>query len=533
MKLNPLHLIDSYKISHVHMYPDNTTTVYSNFTARSGAHSNLLNKNFGKTVFIGLQGTLKQLTEIWNDGFFRLPKREVVAAYKRRIEGIVGPNQDVSHIEALHDLGYLPIEVRALAEGTLVPYQIPYFIIHNTHPDFAWITNYLEDFLSAQSWKMINNATLAYELRTILSEYSERQGLGVDFVPWQGHDFSFRGMSGVYDGATTSFAHLTSFSGSDAVSGVDYAEQYYNADIEKQLVSGSVPASEHSVMCAGGEKGEIETFRRMLKKYPTGLLSMVSDSWDFFRVITEYATVLKDEIMSRDGKLVYRPDSGDPADILCGFTIAQPGMDFDESKVYAVYLDNKWYEYFCHPEIGWETGKEFTESEVKGAVQCLWEIFDGTTNEQGYRTLDSHVGLIYGDSINAIRMNDILQRLENKGFAANNIVFGVGSYSYNMSSRDTYGMAMKATYVVVNGEERNIQKDPKTGDGMKKSATGLLVVLAPPGEDLDMLEGLNEFGLAEWEGINQLKPVYRNGVLLKEISLSEIRKRLWNWDDKI
>lgn len=570
MLLNPLFLIDSYKISHKFMYPDGISEVYSNFTARSGTHSNLNDKNFGHTVFVGLQGTLKQLTEIWDEGFFKLPKDEVVTAYKRRIEGIVGPGQDVDHIAALHDLGYLPIEVRALKEGTLVPYKVPYFTIRNTHPYFYWLTNFLEDFLSASSWKAINNATLAYELRTILTEYSKNQGLSLDLVPWQGHDFSFRGMSGIYDGSTTAFAHLTSFSGSDSVAGIDYVEQYYNADISKQLISGSVPASEHSVICAGGEDGEIETFRRMLKIYPTGLLSMVSDSWDFFRVITEYAEILKPEIMARPGKLVYRPDSGDPADILCGIkvrTISGKTENFEEWKewvaenmdiqfranldaecphdsetefyrheetVYKVTyepdLNRHDKQYYYVDNYGSKVSKCIFEEikltpEQKGAVQCLWEVFGGTTNEKGFRTLDSHVGLIYGDSITAERMNDILARLEEKGFAANNVVFGIGSYSYNMSSRDTHGQAMKATYVVVNGEGRNIQKNPKTGDGMKKSATGLLRVVEENGQ-LKLLDSQDTVENS------LLEPVYRDGKLLRETSLSEIRERLWGWNDK-
>jgi len=427
MKLNPLHLIDSYKISHVHMYPEGTTRVYSNFTARSGEHSNLKNKKFGKTVFVGLQGTLKQLTEIWDEGFFKRDKALVVLEYKRRIEGIVGAGQSVEHIAKLHDLGYLPIEVRALPEGSIVPYKVPYFTIENTHPDFFWLTNYLEDFLSASSWKAINNATLAYELRQILTKYSIAQGIGTDLVPWQGHDFSFRGMSGVYDGAITSFAHLTSFSGSDTVSGLDFAEQYYNTSIDKHLVSGSVPASEHSVMCAYGEEEEIETFRRLLKIYPTGLVSIVSDSWDFFRVITEYAQEMKSDIMGREGKLVYRPDSGDPADILCGIKIRSPFSidNFDEWKD---FVAEELHEQFCNnldaenphssetelyqfgnitykvtytPDLNRHDKRYYyvdnygsilskctfeeiiLTSEQKGAVQCLWEIFGGTENSLG------------------------------------------------------------------------------------------------------------------------------------------------------
>lgn len=262
-------------------------------------------------------------------------------------------------------------------------------------------------------------------------------------MPVQGHDFSSRGMSGVYDAAQSGVGHLTSFIGTDSVASIDYAEEYYNAT---GVVGVSVPATEHSVMCMGTEDSELETFKRLIcELYPSGVVSIVSDTWDFWRVITEFTVALKSEILARQpnalglAKLVFRPDSGDPVKIICGDPDAEVG-----SPAY------------------------------KGAVECLWEVFGGTTTDQGYKVLNERVGLIYGDSITLDRAQRILEGLEAKGFASNNLVFGIGSFTYNYLTRDTFGFAVKATWGQVNGVGRELFKDPITDSGVKKSAKGLL-----------------------------------------------------------
>lgn len=484
-EINPLHLIDSYKLNHVHMYPEGTDYVYSNFTARSPKHFNNANgTKINFTVFVGLQSMLQELHELWDENFFKLSWEDVEHKYKRRIRGISGKEMDVSHAKRLHEVGFLPIQVMALKEGSLVPIGVPYFTVVTTMPGHGWLTNYLEDVFSNGNWKMINNATTAYIMRKIIDDYAEKTGAVKDMSKWLGHDFSFRGMSTWHDGIRNSFAHLTSFAGSDTVAGIDFAEYYYGADVDTQLVSGSVPASEHSVACSFGQNGEIDYLDQLLKKYPDGIFSIVSDTWDFFNFITVVAMKRKDEIMSRNGKVVFRPDSGDPADILCG----------DENSS-------------C-------------ELEKKGAVQLLWEQFGGTINEKGYKTLDSHVGLIYGDSISIKKMDEILRRLKDKGFTSDNVVFGIGSYTYNMHSRDTFGMAMKATYVEIDGVGYAIQKDPATGDGTKKSAKGLLNVFKEDGEYV-----LYDHQ-AELSVDSELKLVYINGCFLNKVSLEDIRKNL-------
>jgi nicotinamide phosphoribosyltransferase len=254
-------------------------------------------------------------------------------------------------------------------------------------------------------------------------------------------------------------------------------------------------------MCAGGKEDEVETFRRLLETYPTGILSVVSDTWDLWKVCTEHVATLKEEILARDGKLVIRPDSGDPVDILCGTQI------FEDRDHYNDYeLDRE----------------SILSAEAKGVIELLWDVFSGTVNEQGYKVLDSHIGAIYGDSITIDRANEICKRLEAKGFASTNVVLGIGSFTYQYNTRDTFGFAMKATYVEVNGVGREIFKDPITDDGTKKSATGLLWV----DQNTDGKYVL--FDKVTWEGESRgfLQTIYKDVQLYNQTTLNEVREKL-------
>lgn len=490
MKLNPLHCIDFYKSDHRRQYPEGTTLVYSNFTPRSDKLSPIPTHLFdGRVVSFGLQFFIKDfLIDAWNTEFFGKPKAAVVARYKHRMDTSLGVGAiPVDHIEALHDLGYLPICIKALPEGTRSPIKVPVLVIYNTHPDFFWLTNYLETVLSCYLWKPMTSATIASHYRMLLDRFAEETGADKGFTPFQGHDFSFRGMSGVQDAALSGAAHLTSFCGTDTVSAIDLVEEYYNGDAEKELIGCSVPATEHSVMCMGNFEGELDTFHRLITKlYPAGIVSIVSDTWDFWKVITEFTVALKPEILAREGKLVFRPDSGDPVKIICGDPEAEEG-----SPVF------------------------------KGAVECLWDVFGGTTTEKGFRVLDSHVGLIYGDSITLTRAEAILSSLKAKGFAASNIVFGIGSYTYQYVTRDSFGFAVKSTYGEVNGVGREIYKNPKTDNGVKKSARGLLMVTNIDGVHclIDRRGNIDDADCC-------LRPVFRDGKLLVDDSIAEIRKRI-------
>jgi len=488
MKMNPLMLIDFYKADHRRQYPEGTELVYSNFTPRKSRQAE--NENL---VFFGLQYFVKEyLVKQWNEGFFNVPKEKVIADYKRRMDNALGKDSiPIEHIAELHDLGYLPLVVKGLPEGTIVSPKIPVVTVYNTQPKFFWLTNYLESLMSAILWKPSTSATTAFQYRKVFTQYAKETvgGKDLDFVYWQGHDFSFRGMSGIEDACISAAGHLLSFYGTDTVPAIDFHEVYYQGNSDKELIGGSVPATEHSVMCMGTKDNEIGTFERLISElYPNGIVSIVSDTWDFWQVITEYLPKLKSQILARNGKVVIRPDSGDPVKIIVGDKDAVPGSP-----------------------------------EYKGAIECMWETFGGTITEKGYKLLDSHIGLIYGDSITLQRQKDILEGLKAKGFASFNVVLGIGSYTYEYVTRDTYGFAMKATYGEVNGEGRNIFKDPKTDDGTKKSAKGLLCVI----EEIGQLKLKDQ---CSWEEEKQglLKTVFENGKLFNEQTLSEIRSRINN-----
>jgi len=484
--MNPLFLTDGYKTGHHQQYPKGTTLVYSNFTPRSNKYAP---KGCDHVVSFGQQMVMQQIHDAFQKDFFSQPKEVVCGQMKDELSMYLGTEYDVTHFEKLHDLGYLPIAVKALPEGTMVPIKVPVLTIYNTHPDFYWLTNYLETILSNLLWKPMTSATIAQQYRKVLTGWmGKTDPANAWFIDWQGHDFSMRGMDSAEAVISSGLGHLTSFSGTDSLPAIYGARKYYGAE---GFVAGSVPATEHSVMCAGGKEDESETFRRLLETYPKGILSVVSDTWDLWKVCTEHVVTLKEEILARDGKLVIRPDSGDPVDILCGTR--------DE-------IDRDWQ----------------GTPEQKGVIELLWDVFGGTVNEQGYKVLDSHIGAIYGDSITIERADEICKRLEAKGFASTNVVLGIGSFTYQYNTRDTFGFAMKATYVEVNGEGREIFKDPITDDGTKKSATGLLCVTKHNENGYMLVDRVSW----EAEGNGELQLIYKDGEFHNTTDLTTIRQRV-------
>lgn len=472
---------DFYKTDHRRQYPKGTTKVYSNLTARISRVPRVEH-----TVVFGIQYFIKDfLIRRFNQSFFEAKKEDVIAKYQRRMDTSLGKGAiSTEHLEQLHDLGYLPIKIKALPEGTICPLKTPILTITNTHDNFGWLPNFLETILSNVLWHPITSATTAYQYRKMLHNYAQKTSDIPELVKWQGHDFSMRGQSSFEASLASGGAHLTCFTGTDTIPAIDWLEHFYNANADKELIGGSVPATEHSVMCLGGQETEYETYKRLITEvYPTGLISIVSDTWNYFDVLNKTIARLKPEIMARNGKVVIRPDSGDPEKIICG----------DPTRLDA-------------------------SLEHMGTMELLWEIFGGTVNEKGYRQLDEHIGVIYGDSITPSRCESILRRLEEMKFASTNMVFGIGSYTYQYVTRDTFGFAMKATYGVVNGKPMEIFKDPITDGGFKKSAKGLLRV----NEDLS----LSECVTPEEENTGLLETVFFHGTLMKETSLSEIRDKI-------
>jgi nicotinamide phosphoribosyltransferase len=464
--------------------------VYSNLTPRSSR------TGISGVVAFGFQYFVEEyLRRQFSETFFDQPKAKVLTAYQRRVDNYLGPGAvTVDHIAALHDLGYLPLLIKAVPEGTVVPLRVPMLTIRNTVPEFFWLTNMLETLMSNVVWGPCTSATTAFEYRKTFERYAKLTGGPKEFVPWQGHDFSFRGLTGPETAMLSGAAHLLSFTGTDTVPAIDFLEEYYGADSDKELVGGSVPATEHSVMCMGMQDGERETFKRLLTEtYPAGPLSVVSDTWDFWKVLTEYLPTLKAEILARDGKLIVRPDSGDPVKIICGD--GGPADDINGN----------------------------IRPEYMGAIEVLWNIFGGKINGAGYRELDPHIGLIYGEAITLERQEEILGQLKAKGFASTNVVFGIGSYTYQYVTRDTYGFAIKSTY----GETKSrgavpIFKDPITDSGLKKSARGLLRVDRDLNGELYVTEDVTW----ELEEGGVLQTIFENGQTGVRWTLAEIRERI-------
>lgn len=551
MKINPLLMTDGYKTSHRLMYPENTSLVYSNYTCRNVKY---MHDSCKDVVVFGTQYVFKYIKDLFENEFFKKDKQTICIEAKQVLSSYLGNDYDISHFESLHDLGYLPIEVKALEEGLVIKNNIPLFTIKNTNPEFYWVTNFLETLISTLIWKPVHSASVAYGYKKILVKYAKETGIDLGFVNFQGHDFSFRGMQSPEAAVSSGLGFLTSFMGTDTLPALLAAKEYYNSE----NVGFSVPASEHSVMCSHGKESEINTLRYLMKQFPTGILSVVSDTWDLWKLLTDYLPELKKEILARDGKLVVRPDSGDPVDILCGedskYKVFNKKKILDE-WLYETAEENegiifkfkdKYYkigdvEYFIR-EYGEENtylnfddmldGRQSLLEDVtksidvnapsyKGVVELLWDTFGGTINEQGYKVLDSHIGAIYGDSITPERAIQIAERLKAKGFA-NQVVLGVGSYSLGYATRDNQGGAVKSTYVVVDNEGREIYKDPITDNGTKKSAKGLLKVDYNNKGEITLYDQVS----LEEEKTGLLQTIFLNGNFTKETTLDKIRENI-------
>ena len=456
--MNILLSTDVYKVGHMEQYPEGITKVYSYLCAR---------KDFGKTnsdkvMFFGLQYYLKKyLTQkITHDD---------VAEFIQLYENICPIKQ--STIKKLYDLvelGYIPLKIKAVKEGHLYPLQNVLMTVTNTHPDFYWLVNYFESLL-LKLWYPCCVATRSKQYYDLVTKYADETCDNHLHVPYSVHDFGYRSVSSEESAMIGGAAHLQNFSGTDTILGEYCLKKYYGHNRAK-----SVPASEHSVMCSFTRDNELQAFHRMLDIYPDGIVSIVSDTYDVWNVLTNFAEELKPRILERDGKVVFRPDSGDPELII----------------------------------LGNETSSNWTIA--KGALQLLWDKFGGTTNSKGYKVLNPKVGLIYGDGIYLERYQRILKGMKEKGFASSNLVIGVGGLLLQNHSRDDFGFAQKTTYIEVNGKPINVYKDPIT-DRKKKSHRGLLRLRA--------VEGYPDYYTEEnctWEeeSKGELQTVYEDGELI-------------------
>lgn len=589
---------DAYKLGHSEMYSEGTSLVVNNLTPRSDKIYRRTCTSYydGKLVFFGAQGAIMEVVENW-DKFFAMDKEIAVGRFKRLCDFMLGEGViKTDGLEKLHDLGYLPLEIRTLDEGDKVKMGIPVMTVRNTVDHAFWLVNFLETTLSHLTWKSSTTATIAAEYKAMMTDFAVRTGVDLGFVLFQGHDFSSRGMSGPEDAARSGIGHMGSFLGTDSLGSILYLEQYYKA---KGFIAGSVPATEHAVATsnilrierelANGlyfwkEDSEemYEIYKKMvsdkvdarlvaemvflyelMKKFPKGILSYVTDSFDFWGVLNIGLPYMKEVIEAREGTLVIRPDSGDPVEVICGVKI----HDFSVHTTAEILADNNYNgeawdsvddtAYYYTGEIKDEEATFYVRSsdgdvievdayyeynryeaeysmcsyrarladltpEQKGAAQMLLELFGSTDTDKGYKQYAPCIGLIYGDSITTGRCLEILTRLEGKGYASSCAVFGVGSFTYNCLTRDTFGFAVKATYTRVNGEDIAIFKDPKT-DSKKKSAKGLLYVEKDQGE-YGLIDNVTEeqFEFSE----NALKVRFLNGVFYNQTSIDEVRAKL-------
>lgn len=495
--LNAMLMTDGYKLGHKLMYPSNMTKLYSNITPRGNKY--LPEATYGAVVF-GIQYFIKKyLIESFNNGFFNVPEDIVVEQYENLLKTYLGEETanmiGTDHIRELHKLGYLPIKIKALPEGSYCPMGVPMMTITNTDKRFAWLTNYLESLTSNVIWHPTVDATIADVFKRELVRHAKKTGFynpddtsNIDFLC---HDFSMRGMSSLESSIVCGMSFLTSFSGSECVPAIASINNYY--PVGNETVAATVPASEHSIECTNafdydGTKPDDEVyFKRMIEKFKTGFISIVSDGFDYWHFITKIVPKYKNEIMARNGRVVIRPDSGDPVKIICG--------DPDSEDMF----------------------------ERMGSYEFLWNTFGGTYNEDGYKVLDPHIGLLYGDSINMKRQREIYKQLEEKGFAATNLVLGIGSFTAQMVSRDSLAIACKSTAYELdgNGIMKPIYKDPKTVCGTpKKSHKGLLKV--EYSEKCKEYYVINNVSIDE-ENSGCLETVFENGKLVKEYTLSDIR----------
>lgn len=549
MKIIPLLLTDFYKTVHAEQYSDNLSKLVSYYTPRMSRIKEDHLINFGLQYFCK-----HYLIDTFNQYFFSLPEEEVMQDYNRILSATLGKGSyDDGKIRKLHRLGYLPLELAEIPEGTRVPIKVPMIQIQNTHPEFAWVTNAIESLMSATLWHIQVSANVGYLYRQIVNKWYDLTCDGAVNRSKALGDFSYRGQHSNESAIASSAAFCLSFLNTATVPAIMWLEDFYKCNCEKEEVAYGAISTEHSVMCSNyAIDGDERTFvKRLLTEiYPHHSFSMVSDSYDYWNMVTNIVPSLHKEIMEHDGTLLVRGDSGDPIEILCGKEYPcfasfeemklhlETAYDINLNKPIIVYVLNEYYTVISSKSstgFTYEVQPHSPTSSERGTVECLWNEFGGTYNSKGYKVLDSHIKAIYGDSITQQRAEQIYRRLAKKGFAANNVVLGVGSFSFmcleengmlQPYTRDTYGIAVKATYgELKDGTPIQIYKNPATDTGhFKKSQKGMCYV-TKGNEGITCMDGFTSGSLPSTG--NLLEPIFRNSKMLKGYSLSEIRNRLY------
>jgi len=480
--INPMLLCDFYKTVHSDMINPKMTKSMSYYTPRMSRVN-----RWDKVVMFGVQMFCKTwLIDYFNQYFFELSEEEVVEEYTRVLDATLGKGiYGTEKIRKLHQLGYLPIEIIALPEGTMVPVHVPMFGITNTHDDFAWLPQALESLISAEMWYPQITATVGKTYRDIVNKYyAETVDDNVPRAKALGA-FDFRGDMCVDAALKAGAGWCLSFLNTATVPAIPYLENMFNCDCTKEPVAYGAVSTEHFVMCSNYavDGDEITFLRKMLTElYPNTSFSCVLDSYDYWNVIDNILPQLHDEILAHNGCMLMRGDSGDCVEV------------------------------------------------VTKTVFKLWDQFGGTVNSKGYKVLDPHVKAIYGDSITVQRCEEIYEILMKEGFACSNVALGVGSFSMhcieedNMLkpfTRNTFSSCIKACYAEVDGKCYPVFKNPKDG-GFKKSQKGLCYVYEENGE----LKYKDEYTSKNIPEGNLLETVFKDGKMVKDYTLDEIRQKL-------
>lgn len=452
-----LFLTDSYKITHWKQYPPGTEKVYSYFESRGG--------QFDETVFFGLQYFLKKYLE--GAVITRQDITEAQEFWEQHFGQDLFNRKGWEHILHAHG-GRLPISIRAVPEGTVVPYRNVLMTVENTDPAVPWLTNLLETLL-VQVWYPMTVATLSREMKKLILHFLEKTGTP-ETINFKLHDFGFRGVSSVDSAGIGGASHLVNFMGTDTPRGIRFAMRYYGA----KMCGFSIPASEHSTITSWGKDHEADAFENMLAQYPEGLVACVSDSFDIFKACSEiWGEKLKEKVLGRKGTLVVRPDSGDP------------------------------------PVV------------VGQVLDALGSRFGYTTNAKGYKVLPEQVRVIQGDGIDYPMTRQILTTLVLKGWSTDNVAFGMGGALLQRLDRDTQKCAFKCSEITVDGEARPVFKDPITDPGKKSKAGRLKLVREIDGVFSTVPDGPAGDPFEQ----DHLVEVFRDGEILQTYTFDEIRKR--------
>ena len=452
-KENIILLSDSYKTSHAVQYPEGTEKVFSYFESRGG--------RFTRVTFFGLQMLLARLEGA-------VITKEMIDYAESMIDAHMGKGifnrKGWEYIVEKHG-GKLPLEIKAVPEGLTIPVSNVLMTVENTDPECFWLTNYMETYLS-QVWYPCTVATLSREIKKVLKKNLEKTG-DVAGLPFKLHDFGFRGVSSTESAGVGGCAHLVNFMGTDTMIALEYARRYYNAD----MAGFSVPASEHSTMTSWGRDHEVDAMRNMLEKYPTGIVSVVSDSYDIYEACEKlWGTELREQILNREGTLVIRPDSGSPVEV------------------------------------------------IMKILPILGKKFGTTLTSNGYKVLNPKVRIIQGDGVDYDAIDKILDTMEYYKWSGDNIVFGMGGGLLQKLNRDTQKFAFKCSAVRVRGEWRDVYKQP-VDCGFKMSKFGRLILARHQG-DWYQTHKSDDVNIPK----NILQTVFLNGDIVKKYTFEEVRE---------